>query len=244
MKFALCDDETLYLDQLFSCIKEYEALHLREKITISCFSHGEDLLDDIQKNGEYDVYFLDIIMPEINGISLAKQLRENGYDGAVIYLTSSPEYAIESYRVRAYDYLLKPMQKEAIYSTLDSLLPSLKGKREKFTIVKTKEYSVKLLLNQIMYARLSNRIIYYYLNNGNVIQSQYIRGSFTDAVPDLISDTDFRLCGISMAVNLYHITKMEDNTLYFSDKYSVAVGTKAFRSLKPEWVDYCINKEI
>lgn len=243
MKLALCDDEMSCLIKLSSYLKEYFLKYPQLKITISRFSHGEELLEDIYKNGEYDLYFLDILMPGMNGISLGLELRSHGFTGSIIYLTSSPEFAIDSYRVRAYDYLLKPLNSSALFSTLDVLLPSLIHKKENFTIVKTKESSVKILLEQIMYAQLSNRIIHYHLRNGTIVRSLYLRSSFTEAVSDLLTDPSFLLCGAGMVVNLSTITRIENGNAVFFDNYIVPLGTTSFRTLKVAWVDYCINKE-
>ena len=244
MKFAICDDEALHLETIHTYIKEYSSLNCKTPITVSSFSCSESLLEDIERNGEYDVYFLDIIMPGMNGITLGRKLRENDCHAPIIYLTSSPEFAVDSYRVRAYDYLLKPVKKEDLFSSLTSLLSDLSPKNERFTMVRTRENNERLMVRNIMYARLSNRVISYYMTDGQIIQSIYIRGSFSDAVSDLLLDDSFILCGVSLAINLKHLTRLENNTLFFGNNHPVSVGSKVFRSIRSAWFDFCMNREF
>ena len=70
------------------------------------------------KCGGYDIYILDVIMPQLNGIELGMNLREEGFDGKIIYLTSSQEYSLDAFRVRAFDYLIKPITKDAFHKTV------------------------------------------------------------------------------------------------------------------------------
>lgn len=244
MKIAICDDETVYIEKLSAFLKEYFLSHPTVAYSLSCFFHGEELLEDVDKNGEYDLYFLDIIMPGMNGITLGRNLRHQGYTGSIIYLTSSPEYAIDSYRVRAHDYLLKPLDSEILFSTLNTLIPTLCQKQEAFTIVKTKDSKIKISLHHLLYAQLSNRVIHYHLLDGTIIRSLYLRTGFTDAVSAVLKHPDFFLAGAGMVANLSYLTRMENNNAIFCNKYVVPLGLKGFRSLKAAWVDYCINKEI
>lgn len=243
MKFAICDDDIHSTNAIISLLSKYQTLHPSLTISISTFSCGEELLRDISIYGEYDLYLLDIVMPGMNGIALGNELRRLGSDHPIIYLTSSEEYAIESYRVRALDYLLKPVKQEFLFSTLDNVMEHFLHKKEKMTVIKTKEGSMRIFIKRIMYAQLSNRIISYHLNDGSVLKSLYLRTSFTETIASLLDERGFVLCGAGMAVNLRLITKMENNTILFCNQFLVPVGTKAFRTLKSQWVDYCINEE-
>lgn len=243
MKFAVCDDDPRALKDIVDLLLEYRILSAFTEFSIFSFSNGEDLLADIEEHGEYDVYLLDIVMSGMNGISLGNMLRKMGFHQPIIYLTSSEEYAIESYRVRALDYLLKPVKKEYLFSTLDTIIDQSKNEKDTFILLKTREGSMKIATKQILYARLSNRLICYHLTDGSIIKSLYLRSSFTDAVSPLLSEHHFVPCGVGMVVNLTLITKMENGEILFCDRFPVSVGMKAFRTLKSQWVDYCINEE-
>ena len=116
-------------------------------------------------------------------------------------------------------------------------------KKEKYIIVKTAEGSLRIPFSRILYAQLFNRMINYHLSDGSIIKSIYLRISFTDAISPLLEENNFVLCGVGIAVNLRHITRLENNSILFSERFTVPIGTKAFRTLKSGWMDYCINKE-
>lgn len=107
MKIAICDDDAYFREQIEGLVQKYISGDLKK--TVSVFSHAEELLEDVNKNGGFDIYLLDIVMPAMNGIDLGKELRKNGQDGKIIYLTSSAEFAIDSYEAEASSYILKPI---------------------------------------------------------------------------------------------------------------------------------------
>ena len=108
IQIAFCDDDQTVLDQLSALLEKYRT---QRCIQIQCtaFRSPLDLLAEIEKGVRYDILFLDVIMPAENGITVAKEIRQ--YDTAVeiIFLTSSTEFAVESYMVGAYFYQLKPI---------------------------------------------------------------------------------------------------------------------------------------
>ena len=95
MKIAVCDDEEVCRAQIIEILNDYIAQNKDKNISFSVFKHAEELLDTIRKSGWFDIYILDIVMPDITGIELGVELRSAGCDGKIIYLTSSEEYAID-----------------------------------------------------------------------------------------------------------------------------------------------------
>mgnify|MGYP000579813685 CR=1 FL=1 len=107
MNIAICDDEILFTRELSSLLK-----HWAEKnnlsLTLYPYSNGDDLLTAL-RTIPVDLIFLDIIMPLLNGIDTAREIRSMGLTVPVIFLTSSREFALDSYDVKAFHYLLKPV---------------------------------------------------------------------------------------------------------------------------------------
>lgn len=120
---AFCDDDQTVLDQLSALLEKYRA---QRCVQIQCtvFHSPLDLLAEIEKGTRYDILFLDVIMPAENGITAAKEIRQ--YDNVVkiIFLTSSAEFAVESYVVGAYFYQLKPIWEDSFSRLMDSVIAS------------------------------------------------------------------------------------------------------------------------
>lgn len=242
MRIAVCDDDTACLAEVSEFMKEYAAGNAAEP-NYFLFTSGEDLLTAAEKIGGYDIYILDIVMPCMNGIDLGVELRRRGYDGRIIYLTSSEEYAIASFRARPFDYILKPFDRTALYRTLDEALQSLSAQKNRSIIVRTQEGSIKLNLDSILYAELNRRVIVYHLAGGKTVESIQIRMPFTEAIQELLKDERFILCGASMAANLHYITAVENEALVFSDTYRAYLGKKACREVRSIWYDYTFDAE-
>lgn len=243
MNIAVCDDSVLFRQQILDFLKAYSLQNGEQSIFVSAFSNAEDLLDSVKKNADYQICLLDIIMPGMNGIELGKSLREIGFDGKIIYLTSSEEFAVDSYKVKAFNYILKPFSKEDFLLAFDEAVKSFSSGSEKSLVVKTKQGPVKIVLGNIMYAELSHRNIVYHLTGGKIIESVSLRTTFAEATQELIHDSRFALCGAGMIVNLYHITAVEVESLIFCDTYKIFPSKKSCREIRSLWADYLFSKE-
>lgn len=239
MKLAICDDEMQNQELVEEVIRTSET----RPVKIHKFSDAQVLLNEVRKNGGFDVYILDVVMPGMNGIELGKQLRAEGFDGKIIYLTSSQEYAVESYRVKAYDYLLKPVEPQALCQTLDEVWDQLQPREEKYISVKTKDGSIRLCMDDVMYVQLSKRAAVYYLTGGRQYQSMTLRVPFPEAVKELLEDRRFVLCGQGLLANLQHLTMVETEALVFRDTERVYLGVKNCRELRPRWADFWFGGE-
>lgn len=243
MKIAICDDDSLYSTQILEYANIYATQKPDVHLTFSVFRQAEDLIEATQRIGGFDVYILDIVMPEINGIELGVELRKLGCDGKIIYLTSSKEFAVDSYKVKAFNYILKPVLYTDFASALDEAVNSLLSKKEKSIIVKSKENSTRINIDSIMYAQLLRRRIFYYISNGETVESTHLRTTFSEAIQELLRDTRFVLCGKSMAVNLQHISKVGTDQIVFKSNNKIFLNNKMCRELRSIWTDYWLNKE-
>lgn len=243
MRIAICDDEAICLTQALDAAKRYTAVHTEQNYSFDLFSHPEDLIEAAEKIGGYDIYILDIVMPEMNGIALGEKLRKAGYDGKIIYLSSSEDYYADAFRVRALEYLIKPVSAEPFAKAIDDASAMIAEKKDKFLLVKARDRSVKLPYNSIMYAELAKRAVCYYLVGGRVIKSMTLRTTFAEAMSDLLSDKRFTACGQSMVVNLDHVTEVENDAVVFGSTYHPFLGEKQCRKLRSVWSDYLFDRE-
>ena len=225
-----------------SVIKEYISLQQRE-IDLSVYERAENLMDDLIRLGAFDIYILDIIMTGMGGIQLGLEIRQTDTAGKILYLTSSRDYAIDSYKAKASGYLLKPVQKDELFAALDDVIQTIANRKEKRFIVKTGAGSIKLSFDSILYAELNNKVITYHLLNGGPVESVMIRTAFSSAVEELLRDERFVLCGSSIVVNLYYITMAESNTLLFKNGSKLYIGRRAGREICSVWTDFWISGE-
>ena len=127
LRIAICDDETNSLSLMISLLQEFRLASPFHFEYIS-FRNGMELTAVLEQGNRFDVYCLDIVMPGFDGISLGKEIRRQDKSAQIVYFTSSPEFALESYSVHAADYILKPVTKETIFSVLTNVLEQIEQK--------------------------------------------------------------------------------------------------------------------
>lgn len=119
MYIAVCDDQVEELTALTGLLKQWQA---ERRIPLRCraFRSAGDMLD-AARNERFTLYLLDVMMPGIDGMEAAREIRTFDAAAEIVFLTSSPGFAYESYGVRALEYLLKPISGKLLFPVLDKL---------------------------------------------------------------------------------------------------------------------------
>ena len=126
LRIALCDDEENQLNQAAAMLNAYLISRPDLSGQVELFHGGSSLLARMEEVGGFDLYVLDILMPELSGIDTGRRLRALGDGGDIIYLTSSNDFAADSYDVHAFFYLLKPVNEGKLFQVLDAAVENLK----------------------------------------------------------------------------------------------------------------------
>ena len=236
MKIAFCDDDALCRADLDSLLSAYAAERPDHNISYTAFEYSDDLLESSAKIGGFDLYILYIVLQnDINGIQLGVKLREANFEGKIVYLTSSEEYAIDSFKVKPYDYLMKPVGKEAFFRVLDEVYEIVSHEKSSNFLIKTKESSTLVKYDSILYAELVKRAVTYRLIGGKTLESTTLRTTFAESVAELLTDSRFTLCGSGMLVNLHHVKAVEGDSIVFRNGTRVYLGKKLCREMRAEW---------
>ena len=142
-RIAVVDDQSDFLDDICQYISEF---YYRRGISckIDKFTKAELLLYEIKEDMHYDIYFLDIEMPKINGLELAKKIRDVDNDGYLVFITSHMKFALNGYDFFAYQYISKDNLNKKLESTLISLQSRFEIDKEKFYQICTK-YRLSLI---------------------------------------------------------------------------------------------------
>ena len=119
-EIVICDDDGACLEQTNQLVTDWCAT-ISVPVTVKTIDNGDQLLAYCSRCNP-DVILLDIMMPFLNGMDAAKEIREHNSTSKIIFLTSSPEFAIESYDVNATGYLLKPVDRDKLYKLLNKCL--------------------------------------------------------------------------------------------------------------------------
>ena len=168
LKIIACDDDVAFLDNLHRMINRWSA-ETGTAVDVALVTRGEDLLAR-HAASRADIIMLDMIMPLVNGMDTARELRQSDTAVHLVFLTSSPEFALESYEVRAFDYLLKPVTYERLAQLLDEL-SSLRPAATDELVIKTSFGYHALRLSDIEYAEARNKHVIFHLRDGRDIEA-------------------------------------------------------------------------
>jgi len=206
MNILICDDvkeEALILENILneSSIKSNSVY----------FQNGEDVLEYFKKNSSsgganIDVCFFDIIMPGLNGIELAAKMREVGFNGKIVFLTASKDYGVESYQVKAYFYLLKPVNPQDVYKILNEIKNNESNKDSAGIKIETRNITRFIYFKEISYVEVINKNVFFRLLDGSEV---VIFASLSDIMPQLAADGRFAQCHRSFVVNMDAIMQIQ-----------------------------------
>ncbi len=232
-KIALCDDMDVQLEMLKDIVNGF-CDDNNIKVITETFSSGEQLLNYIKENGSFDIYVLDMIFPGIKGIEIGRKLRDNGDNGEIIYLTATGDYAVESYQVGAFFYILKPIDRRKIYDILHQVFMKVSSKdsfNDKRIEVRNGKDRFFFHTSELLYAEIVNRRISYKLSDGRTIEGPMLRGPFSQAVGDIMTDRRFVLAGNHLLVNTQRVSSIDNESIIMDSKYTLYPSKSALHSL-------------
>ena len=242
LRIALCDDEENQLNQAAAMLNAY--LFSRPDISgqVELFHGGSTLLARMEEAGGFDLYVLDILMPELSGIDTGRRLRALGDGGEIIFLTSSNDFAADSYDVHAFFYLLKPVNEGKLFQVLDAAVENLKRRRNSAVVVTTADGPQRILLEHIRYVERVGRFIRYYCTD-STIDSQTIRITFREAVAPLLADRRFCLCGASFVLNFQHVAGVKGQSALLDNGQAVVLPRTSATEFKKAWGNYWLEEK-
>ena len=219
MNILICDD------------KNDDALELKRMIselypgynTDICNS-ASDTLSYICSGNKPFVCFLDIILPEMDGIALAQEMRKNGYKGHIVFLTVSGDYAIQSYKVKAYSYLLKPTSRSEVSNLLKEFEEAFNKANTRGLPVKTKKMSRFILYKDISHVEVIRRKVFFRLINGEEI---IVNSSLSEIAKTLLkTDSRFIQCHGSFLLNMENVSSISGSWIIMNDGAKIPVSKR------------------
>lgn len=170
LKVAFCDDDLSILNEVRVLLDRYRVEHNQE-IEYAAFHSPLELLAEIEKGMRLDILLLDVVMPGENGIEAAREIREYDKEVKIIFLTSSSEFAVQSYTVGAYFYQLKPIWEESFFRLMDSVIGECKKEKTCSLIIRSKTGITRVDLQRLEYCEVIGRTLLFHLTNGTVVES-------------------------------------------------------------------------
>lgn len=241
MRVAVCDDDALELKKIEEAMLEFIGSKQAEAdITLNTFSSGIELLNYINHTASFDLIILDILMPYMTGIEVAAQLRKTNNDMKIIFLTTSPEFAVNSYKVNAFYYLLKPFQKQELISLLDRALVSIRSEKLCSIVIKEKAGLKRIPLHMIEYAESEKHTLNFHLLGGEIASCYAKMGDYSEA---LLKDERFVHCHQSFIVNMGRVAQITGKCFVMQDQTQIPISRTVYPQVKQAYIQYFFHKE-
>lgn len=162
-------------------------------------------------------------------------------EAVIIYLTTSPDFAVDSYLARAFYCLLKPLDRERFFPVLDEAVRAITREEAAAVSVKTRDGLRRLAFRSIQCAELSKRCVGYVLADGSTVRSILLRGSFREAVAPPLEYRRFALCSASFAVNLAFAAKIEREGVRLKSGALLPLSRSFRAGVTSRWLDHYLE---
>lgn len=224
LTIAVLDDEDIYIDRI-SRITEECMKQMGINYEIGIYRSGQEVLTDLKKGRYFDIYLLDVKLPDMDGLEVAKQIRRRLSDSILIYVTHYIDYCIEGYEVNAYRYILKTKLEESLPLAYLSMKEALRKKKkcDRFYMVEHYGQQEKIFYRDIYYLKKERKYVIIVHRNG---ESQ-VRKPIGVVLKELRSE-EFLMIDRSCAVNIDHVDLLKDYAAYIQNGETLPVS-------RPKW---------
>jgi len=239
IKIAFCDDDLSTLNELSVLLDQYRA-ELSCNTTYAAFQSPLELLADIEKGMRFDILFLDVIMPGENGISAAREIRQYDSAAKIIFLTSSSEFAVQSYTVGAYFYQMKPVRTESFFRLMDSVIDDCKKSRQCNLILQCKNGVSRIDLERLEYCEVIGRTLLFHMENGIVLEST---GSLNDLCRILAPYKNFLRSHRSFLINMEYICNISYKVITMDSRAEIPIPHGKCSKIKNLYLEYAFSRK-
>lgn len=230
LEIAVCDDTK----EECGIVVEYVSAFFSERempVHIDTYSKGTELLES---GREYDLYLLDVLMPELTGIETAARLgggkgAAGTGKGVVVFITSSLESAVDGYSVNAAGFVLKPVEKKNFTATMERVVSRHLGIKDASISVIHNRVPVTLKLERI--AWFENRLhrVFVALADGETLA---IHQKLAELQAGLEGHEEFIRCHQSYLVNLDHVARLEDSCFQMKEGQLIPISRNFYKQSK------------
>lgn len=230
MRIAYCDDEKMQYIFLKELTDKWE-----KKVNIHCditvYASAEEMLFENQESFSFDFIILDIELDKMNGINLARQIRQVDKSVTIAFLSNSKKYVFEGYEVGAVRYLLKPLTEKQIFPLLDMVQKTLEEEKQ-YIIIGVSGEKIKLAINDICYVEALGHYIAIHTGN-NTYEIKMNINEISDRL-----NNGFIATHRSYLVNLGCVERITRTDCILSEGHMIPISRNSYNAVNKAFIEF------
>lgn len=234
MRIAILDDAITDCSTLYDYLSKY-CMEEHLPAEIRTFQDGNEFMKVFQKE-PFNLVFLDIYMNEPNGIEVAVKIRETGIPCLIVFSTSSQTHAVKGFRVRAFDYLVKPYTYKTFSETMALCTRELE-EHTKYIEVKEGRIFTKIFIEDIYHVDYHNHYIQIHTDRCT-IRSYMPFPKFQELVKDY---PQFLYCYRNCLINMKKVKSVEDTAFVLKNGSRVPISKKLKQQVRQSYADFVFS---
>lgn len=238
INIAFCDDELSVLNEISIFLDRYR-VERKSDIAYTAFQSPFDLLEEFERGTRYDVVLLDVLMPGENGIDTAAEIRTYDKSVKIIFLTSSAEFAVQSYTVGAYFYQLKPILAESFFCLMDSVLSVCEKEQTESLILRCKNGITRIEPRYLEYCEVIHRTLFIHMTSGKTLESI---GCLDELSKQLMPYGNFFRPHRSYLINLEYVKNLSYRAITMSCLAEIPVPRGKYNEVKSAFLEYAFRR--
>lgn len=232
MNIAIVDDMITDCNNLTNLISDI--LHNKD-IDYNIYSYTK-VYEFLESNIKFDAVFMDILMPDKTGMDTARELRNMKLDIPIIFVTTEKSFALEGYEVQAFDYIIKPVDKERLTGILNRL--TKKYNKPRYIVIKENRHSIEIPVCNIIYAEARGHSVDIFTTNTKY--TSYM--SFKEFTALFANEKYFKICNRGILINFNRVKKIIDNYFVVEGDTNLQISRSKYPEMKSEYIKYAFNK--
>lgn len=235
IRIAVCDDTIEYLQGTVSLLEQWST-QKGVNTKIDSFDNGDSLLSALSHQS-YDLIFLDIIMPMLSGIDTCAEIRKENRQTRIVFLSISPEFGVDAFRVKANGYLLKPVDPAALFALMDECLQE-QEESIGFLIAKTPSMVRRISLDEVCYVEAQNKRVMVYTTDGNTLTIS----TPLHQLAQQLEHPSFFQCHRSYIVNMNHIRSFTKSDLTLPNGNRIPISRNCTKEFHDAYFVFLFGK--
>lgn len=235
LRIGICDDDQEDIEWMERLAVHFSEEHPETPVQIQLYRSPYELLDDIEKTGGFDLYLLDVVMPHMNGITLARRIRERKERAEILFLTVSREYAVDAFSVKASGYLIKPVKQPDFDDAVLDCIHRLSPEHNASLMLKSRSGLQRVPVGELVSVESFNHNQICSLSDGSMLEVSVTMAELMEALKDYPA---FVRPHRSYLVNMDFIRRLTSRELLLVNGKRIPVSQSAYGKLKNEYFTY------